>query len=153
MMVTSDSTPLMAIRTAASTGRPTRTRSPAPGPDAGGLRPATRPATTNTSTGIPIVLNTPSGSRKKILISSQVNLQSPRSIAMLVPDRVTGELEKHILEGGEHRAEVGDPDPVFGQTLDDLGDQVIAPTANREPELAADHRLDSWDRPKAIFSD
>jgi hypothetical protein len=39
---------------------------------------------------------------------------------------VTRELEKDVLEGGEHRAKVGDPDAVLGQTVNDLSDEVVA---------------------------
>ena len=48
----------------------------------------------------------------------------------LVADRVTGELQEHVLERRQHGAEVGDPDPVLGQALDDVGDEVVAPAAN-----------------------
>ena len=86
MIVTSDSTALMAIRTEASTGRPTLIKLLAASEAGARLRPTTRPATTNTKTGMPIVPNAPSGSRRNILISIQVNFQSPRSI-MIAPSR------------------------------------------------------------------
>ena len=80
MIVTSDSTALMAMRTEASTGRPAVIKLLAASEAGARLWPTIRPVTTNTKTGIPIVPNAPSGSRRKILISIHVNFQSPRSI-------------------------------------------------------------------------
>src|ERR1035438_4455238 len=81
MMVTSDNTPLSAMSTDTKTGSPTR-KNPAVGsePDVG-RPPANRLTTTKTRAGNKIDPNAPSGSRRKILISSQVSFQSPRSIA------------------------------------------------------------------------
>src|SRR6185436_19936345 len=81
-----------------------------------------RPSATNSSTGIPTVPNRPSGSRTKILISGHVSFQSPRSMSPSVSNRVTGQPEKDILERREHGAEVGDPDSMFGEALDHVGD-------------------------------
>src|ERR1017187_7267488 len=99
MTVTSDSTPLSAISTATKTGSPTRMNPVAA--IAPGMRPPpnNRPATKNTRTGRIIEPNAPSGSRKKILISSQVSFQSPRNMVclflascFLMANRMAGEL-------------------------------------------------------------
>ena len=82
MMVTSDSTALMAMRTVTKTGNWTLMKPLAAGDVTAGPRPTTLPSTTNTSTGIPIVVNAPSGSRRKILISSHVRFHSPRNIVL-----------------------------------------------------------------------
>src|SRR5712675_1949429 len=116
MIVTSDSTALMLMKTAEKTGKLTRTR----GEEAATLRPASRPRTTNITTGMPIVPIAPSGSRRKILISSQLNFTRPRNIVSpLIANGMPGQLEEDIFEVGELCPEVGDPDPVLGQTLDD----------------------------------
>src|SRR5438034_7731921 len=106
MIVTSDRTALMAIMMQTNTGKPTRARVFV-ARTAGGRLPTIRPMTTSTSTGMPIVANTPSGSRTKILISSQVRFHSPRSI-VLVPYRMAGQLEEYVFERRQHRAEIGD---------------------------------------------
>src|SRR5580698_6558898 len=80
MLVTSDRTALNEISTDTRTGSPTRTN-PARGIELAGIRPPNhRPAATKTSTGNRIDPNAPIGSRIKILISSQVSLNSPRNI-------------------------------------------------------------------------
>src|SRR5438105_4636429 len=115
MIVTSDSTALIAIRTDAKTGRPTRIKPFAANERGASPRPTTRPTTTNTNTGMPIVPNAPSGSRRKIFISIQVSVQRPRSILVsLVANRVTGQFEKNVFEVGEHGAKVGDLYSVLG---------------------------------------
>src|SRR5947209_15457038 len=129
MMVTSDATPLSAISTDTKTGSPTR-KNPAVESDPGVSRPpANRLRITKTRTGNKIDPNAPSGSRRKILISSQVSFQSPRSIAqsLSIANRMAGEFQKHVLEVGQHCAEVGDPDPIIGETLDHLGNEVLTP--------------------------
>ena len=71
----------------------------------------------------------------------------------LVANRVTGQFEKDVLKVRENRAEIGDPDPILGQTMNHLGDQIVAPTPNGELRVAADDRLDSRDRSKALRSE
>src|SRR6478736_3837886 len=129
MIVTSDSTALIAMRTVEKTGKLTATSVPPldVGDRRARLPPAIRPSTTNAITGIAIVPKAPSGSRRKILISSQVSLSSPRMGCMdSVADRVAGQLQEHVFEVGRAGPEVGHPDPVLGQTRDDLGHEILA---------------------------
>ena len=83
--MTSDSTALIAIAMAANTGRSKRTKPLSA--TAGAEPPAARerPSPTNTITGIRIVPSAPSGSRMKILSSSQVSFRSPRHITVFSP--------------------------------------------------------------------
>src|ERR1035438_9297475 len=116
MMVTSDNTPLSAISTDTKTGSPTR-RNPVAEREPGVSRPpANRPTTTKTRTGNKIDPNAPSGSRRKILISSHVSFQSPFNIAesLSIANRMACQLQKDILQVGQHRGEVGYPDPILG---------------------------------------
>src|SRR5437762_3548978 len=134
MIVTSDTTPLSAINTATKTGSSTRTNWAA-AISRGAIRPPmNRPTNTNTRTGRIIDPNAPSGSRRKILISSQVNFQSPCSMALsvLIANRMAGQFQKDVLQVGQHGAKVGDPYPVLGQAMDYLAHEVVAPPANRE---------------------
>src|SRR5580700_10350181 len=111
IIVTRESTALMAISSDAKTGRPTRRKLLAATDDGASLRLATRPQARKIRTGNPMVPNAPSGSRRKILISIQVSFQSPRSIMIsLFANRATGKLEKHVLKVRENRTEIGDPD-------------------------------------------
>src|SRR5437899_9350178 len=129
MTVTSDNTPLSAMSTDTKTGSPTR-RNPAVESEPGASRPpANRLTSTKTRTGNKIDPNAPSGSRRKILISSQVSFQSPRSIvqSLSIANRMAGEFQKDVLEVGQHCAEFGDPDPIIGETLDHLGHEVLTP--------------------------
>src|SRR5579859_7028897 len=108
MMATSDNTPLIAMSTETKTGSPTR-RNPAVATEpVAGPPAANRLTTTKTRTGNRIDPNAPSGSRRKILISSQVNFQSPRSIArsLSIADRMSGQFQKDVLQIGQRRAEV-----------------------------------------------
>src|SRR5579871_1923772 len=151
MIVTSDSTALMRIRTVASTGRPTPIKLLAAGEVSAAGRPTIRPATRNTTTGIPIVPIAPSGSRMNILTSIQVNFQSPRSIdESSIANRVTGQFEKNILKVGENRAEIGDAYSVLRQAMNHLGDEIVAAPPNRELRPIALDRLDSRDRAKTF---
>src|SRR5271155_5542468 len=111
MIVTSDKTPLMAISTETKTGNPTRTNPRAASARGGPPPPNSRPATTNTRTGKIIDPNAPSGSRRKILISSQVSFQSPRNISELlqsrsISNRMPGELQKDVFQVRQYRAEI-----------------------------------------------
>src|SRR5437763_8305544 len=155
MMVTSDDTPLSAMSTDTKTGSPTR-KNPAVESEPGVTRPPpNRFATTKTRTGNKIDPNAPSGSRRKILISSQVSFQSPRSIAqsLSIANRMAGEFQKDVLEVGRLGAEVGDPDPIFGETLDHLGHEVVAPALKSEPGVLAYHVLNLWNRSKTFFGE
>src|SRR5215471_1946899 len=79
--------------------------------------------------GTPIAATSPSGSRTKIRISSQASFRSPRMC--LVPDRVPGELEEHVLERREHGAEVANGEVVGGDEANDSGDEIVAPSLHR----------------------
>src|SRR5882724_2037553 len=150
MIVTSDSTALIAIMIAANTGRSMVSRPlSASGEVRIRLLPASRPRPTNISTGISTVPSAPSGSRMKILISSQVSFNSPRHISspqspssVSVANRVAGDREEHVLERRQQRAEVGRADPVLGQALDHVGHEVFAAAADGEALIDALDRVD-----------
>src|SRR5579863_1292346 len=154
MIVTRDNTPLSAISTATKTGRPARTNS-AGIARGGSAPPMNRPATTKTRTGRKIDPNAPSGSRRKILISSQVSFKSPRSMALsvLIANRMAGQLQKDVLEVGHHGAEVGDPYPVLGKTLDYVADKVFSQPLNRELRALAHHALHVWNGTQVFFGE
>src|ERR1019366_4328591 len=57
---------------------------------------------------------------------------------------------KDILKVGENRAEIGDPYPILRQTMDHLGDKIVAATPNRDLQPSARDRLDSRDRSKTL---
>src|ERR1017187_3903173 len=139
MIVTSDSTAPMVMSMDTSTGMPPAPNRPLRVNEGGTLRPAeTRPIRTNASTGMTIVPIAPSGSRRKILTSSQVSCQSPRRLVIgSVADRVAGELQEDILEVRVQRPELGDLDPVLGQGLDHLADELVAGAADGESRLLA----------------
>src|SRR5450631_136531 len=148
MIVTSDNTPLIAISTDTKTGSPTR-MNPAVAL-AFGMRPLpnNRPTTRNTSTGRMIEPNAPSGSRRKILVSSQVSFQSPRNMvclfftaSVLIPNRMARQLQKDVFQAGQHRTKIGDSDAVLGQTLDHLSHQVLAQPLNRKSRVSSRHHL------------
>src|SRR5271169_254428 len=77
-----------------------------------------------------------------------------------VANRVTGQFEEDILKVGENRAEVSDPDPVFGQTMNHFGYEIVAAAPNRVLRVAArvagrvagNDLLDSWDGSKTLRS-
>src|SRR4051812_15950007 len=150
MIVTSEMTVLNAIRIAANTGRPTRSSGPAATGAEGNARPASRPNTTNITTGTRIVPTAPIGSRRKIFVSSQVSFSSPRSILASVPDRMPGQREEHVLERRQHRAEIGHADAVLGHAVDDGGDEIAA-ALERVTASGARHRIDLRQRAKARF--
>src|SRR5438128_6244992 len=112
MIVTSDSTALGVISTDANTGTSTPIKAENRDEAVTARRPSTRPIATNISTGTAIVPIAPSGSRMKILISSQVSL---RRLRISISNRVAGQLEEHVLEIRKLSAEVGHPDPVLGK--------------------------------------
>src|SRR5262249_929628 len=86
MIVMSDKTALSTIRRAVKTGSSTRRNCRASG-DVRPPPPSARPRPTNTSNGKAKVPIRPSGSRTKILISSQVSLRRPLSTLILVAIR------------------------------------------------------------------
>src|SRR5437773_599897 len=131
-MATSGSTALAAIRTEAKIGRSTETNRGTSGEPVRTRGPSRRARTTNTSTGTPMVPITPSGSRTKILISSQVSRQSPRNVPpdLSVANRVAGELQKHVLERRDLRAEVCDLYAVLRHAANDLGDEIVTPSTD-----------------------
>src|SRR4249919_1976031 len=145
MIVASDSTAVMAIITAANTGNATLSRLVSG--SAGRRPPASRPNPTKIATGMRIVPSAPSGSRMKILISSQVSCSRPRNINSIA-DRVAGDREKDVLERRQQRAEVGRPNPVLGQALDDVGHEILAAAADDVALIAPLDRVDRRDSPK-----
>ena len=70
---------------------------------------------------------TPSGSRTKILISSQVSCQSPRSM-VVAQSRIEWPVSfrKTSSSVGMLGPEVGDVDPMLRQALDHGGHEVVA---------------------------
>src|SRR6185436_16338668 len=122
MIATSDSTALVAIKSDVRTGKSAVMNRGASGGVCPGRRPNSRPRTTNIITGMPTVPNTPNGSRMKILSSSQVSLNSPRSmVGTSVANPVPGQPEEDVLECRQLGAEVGHANPMIGQTLDHVG--------------------------------
>src|SRR6185436_8389484 len=132
MIVTSDTTALIDIRIAASTGRPVFRNIASGAPGEAAAPRMRRPSTKNTTTGMAIVPNRPSGSRAKILISSQVSCQSP---FISIPDGVAGQPEEHVLERRQRRVKVGDGDAMARDALDHVGHQpgVTAADGHRRP--------------------
>ena len=120
MIDTSDCTAPRAISNAAKIGRSSQTTRAASGGAVRARKPNTRPNTTKINTGTPTAPSTPSGSRTKILISSHVSLQSPRSMvsAVSIANRAARQLEKHVLEGRQLGEEVGHHDPMRRQAVD-----------------------------------
>src|ERR1044071_622882 len=107
MIVTSDTTALIDIRMAASTGRPVLRNSASGDAGVAAAPRISRPTTTNTMTGTASVPKSPIGSRAKILISSHVSSNNP---FISVPYRVAGELQEDVLQGRHARMEIGDGD-------------------------------------------
>src|SRR6266850_7781369 len=113
IIVTSEITALMAIKSDARTGRPTWIKLLAASVGCSSLLPTIRPAPRKTRTGITMAPTAPIGSRMKILISSQVSFQSPRSI-ILAPTRESSDQsvsEKRLQDweesSGNQRLECG----------------------------------------------
>src|SRR2546427_1865067 len=150
MIVTSDSTALSVIITDANTGTSTPINAENRDEAVTARRPSTRPITTNISTGTAIVPIAPSGSRMKILISSQVSLRRPLSM-ISIPNRVAGQLQEPVLEIRKPGPEVGSPDPVRGKTMDHVRDQVGAVAENGEPAVLARDRRHARNRPKVLL--
>src|ERR1051326_5059210 len=70
----------------------------------------------------------------------------------LVANRMASQFDKNVLKVRKDCAEIRDSDAILGQTMNHLGDEIVAPAANRELRVAADHRLDQRDGSKALFS-
>src|SRR5262249_38595517 len=141
MIVTSDNTPLSAMSTDTKTGSPAR-KNPAAGSEPGVNRPpANRLPATKIRTGNKIDPNAPSGSRRKILISSQVSFQSPRNIAESpsIADRMACQFQKDVLQVRQHGSEVCDPDPILGETVNHLCHEVVAPPLKSKLRVLAHH--------------
>src|SRR5437016_7950589 len=66
---------------------------------------------------------------------------------------VTSQFQKNVFKIGKNRAEIRDSNVVLRQTMNDLGDQVIAAAANGESRVSPGYGLHSRDRPKALFSE
>src|SRR5271165_2264776 len=64
---------------------------------------------------------------------------------------MTCQFQKNVLKVREDGAEISNPDVILGQTMNHLGDKIVAGSANRELRVAADHRLYSRDRSKALL--
>src|SRR6185436_9627801 len=150
MMVTSDRTALRAIRIETRIGRSADTMSGGRR-DAGPFsRPNIRPSTTNISTGNATVPITPSGSRTKILISSQVSVQSPRSTSgASIPNRMARQLQKHVFERRALGAKVGDLHAMLREACDHVRHHVVAASANGEAAVMPRHRVDLGNRAEA----
>src|SRR6476659_9931471 len=153
MMVTSDRTALIAMSTVEKTGKLTATSVPPleAGERRARLPPAIRPSTMNAITGNAIVPKAPIGSRRKILISSQVNFSKPRTASPpSVANRVARQLQEHVFEVWSAGPEVGHPDPMLGQARDDFGHQIVAAAANRDPIVVSGHFVHARHRAKPI---
>src|SRR5688572_19529608 len=127
MIVTSETTALVAMTIAARTGSPPVLRNTGSG-DAGppALR-ITRPITSNIRTGTARAPNRPSGSRTKILISSQTSCHKP---FMSIPDRVARQAEEHVLERRLGGVRVGHHDAVARHALDHVGHEARVAAAD-----------------------
>src|SRR5271165_7043758 len=64
---------------------------------------------------------------------------------------MTRQFQKDVLQIREDGAEIRNPDVILRQTMNHLGDEIVACSANRELEVGADHRLYSRDRSKALL--
>src|SRR6185295_1923699 len=150
-MVMSDSTEFSAISTDANTGRSTLTKLPRRG-DVLGKRAKTRPSTTTVNVGTTSVPMSPSGSRAKILSSSQVSFQRCRSVIVSVSNGMAGDLQKHVLQRRRLGAEVGDVDPMIREAPDHRGHEILTPAADGVAVLAARDRVDGRHRTKVGVS-
>src|SRR5438046_7169503 len=127
MMVTSDSTALIAIKSEMKTGKSMETNRGSSGAGVRTRPPASLAITTKSNTGMTMVPTTPSGSRTKILISSQVRRQSPRSMCCrLRANLVAGHTEEHVLECRHGGAEFGHSNVVLGEAADHVRHQIVA---------------------------
>jgi hypothetical protein len=63
---------------------------------------------------------------------------------------VAGQFQQDVLRVRENRAEIRDPEPILGKTLNHLGHWVVTSAANGDPGLAASHCFRLRDRPKPL---
>src|SRR3954462_11540163 len=129
MMATNDSTTLATVSRPAKIGRSADMKRGTPGVFAS-FGPPTRLMITKATTGMAMPPIAPSGSRRKILISSQARRHKPRSIIVSVADRVAGELEKDVLERRQLGAKVVHRDAMLGEAVDHLRHQIGAAAAD-----------------------
>src|SRR5262249_45330902 len=157
MIAISESTALVASRREAKIGRSTETKRgrPAPAPVPCGTR--SRVSAKKLTTGSATVPMTPIGCGSKILIASQVSRQSPRSmvgtsiaICTSIANRVAGQLEKDVLERRDLRTKIDHRHSMLCHTLNHVGDEIVAVTADHEVRPVANDRLDLEKRPKAV---
>src|ERR1039458_910730 len=141
MMVTSESTALMAIRSDTRTGRPAP-ESPLPVNEEGAsLWFVTRPNTTKSSTGTTMVPIAPSGSRRKILISiKSASKAHAASLCFLLANGVTGQFEENVLKVGKNCPEIRDSNPIFRKAVNHFGNEIVAAAANRESLVRSEER-------------
>lgn len=66
---------------------------------------------------------------------------------------MAGQFQKDVFQVGQHGTEVGDPDPILGETLDHLGHEVVAPSLKSEPGVLAHQVLHLRNRSQAFFGD
>src|SRR6185503_6476061 len=153
MMATSESTALAAVRIDAKIGRSTdkkRGKRGTAGEPSRMSGPTKRASTTKTKTGTNTVPMTPSGSRTKILISSQVSCHTVRIEADSVANRVAGQLEKDVLERRDFRAEVGDRDSMLRDAADHQRHEIVTLSPQRDSQPFDFHRMDLRNRPKTL---
>ena len=65
---------------------------------------------------------------------------SPVSVA----NRVTGQPQKDVFECRHFRAEIDDPYPVFRETPDDLGDEIVTVIEGEGATPADTRRITEW---------
>src|SRR5215218_4278857 len=82
-----------------------------PGPPRG---PPARRSRKKIAIGARIEPKTPSGSRRKILSSSQVSFQRPLSITCSAPDRMAGQAQEDVLERRRLGTKIRDRQAVLG---------------------------------------
>src|SRR5262245_49589023 len=112
MIATSERTALATIKRTLRIGMSTDTALGTSGDARPTRGPTSRPNPTYTSTGRPTVPITPSGSRRKILISSQVSFQSPRIIVSTEETERTANhraTEQQRLNGASAAGSTGRP--------------------------------------------
>src|SRR5580700_2110290 len=66
---------------------------------------------------------------------------------------MAGQFQKDVLQVGQHGAEVGDPDPILGETLDHLGHEVVAPPLKSELVVLAHRVLNLRNSSQAFFGE
>src|ERR1700678_4490657 len=118
IIVTSDKTALIEMKTETNTGRPTPIKLFA-GRLAGAsfdrsLGTIARPTKMNTTTGITIVPIAPSGSRRNIFSSTHVSFHSPCNIGFrLVANEATRQFQKNVFEVRKQGTEIRNANPIL----------------------------------------